>query len=236
MCDLVDAIKLRQNRQVILTGKVGNDRGNDFFDMLVILIAKQSTPTFLLEAEEARVDKQVGSTPGNSGSTSLVVKGGAPAILGFATENGALAQTVSGTTVTFRGNPLGIFHALHNDGMVSSYIADENDLMTRLLRKTSFAFSFDTDRGPEPGVFTASKQQLSSVSARIEFINKRRPSLYTKEWNDFLGKQALKLTETINSSLSVLVATENTQTALEWRDRVTDVVCGNSNSACGCNC
>jgi len=217
LCDLANAIKQRANRQVKLTGA----GAPDYFDLLVILIAKRSTPTFLLEAEEARVDKQVGSTPASSGSTSLVVKGGAPAILGFATENGALTQSTSGTTVTFRGNPLGIFHALHNDGLVSSFIEDENDLMTRLLRKTSFAFSFDTDRGPQPGVFTASKQQLSSVSARFEFINKRRPSLYTKEWNDFLQKQAQQFTDTINNSVSVLIAnTESTVNPLEWRDPV----------------
>lgn len=217
LCDLASAIKQRTNRQIKLTG-AGNP---DYFDLLVILIAKRSTPTFLVEAEEARVDKQVGSTPASSGSTSLVVKGGAPAILGFATENGALTQSSSGTTVTFRGNPLGIYHALANHGLVSSFIEDENDPITRFLRKTSFAFSFDTDRGPQPGVFTASKQQLSSVSARIEFINKRRPSLYTKEWNDFLQKQAQEFTDTINKSVPVLVAnTESTVNPLEWRDPV----------------
>lgn len=216
LCDLVSTVNQRANKQIKLTGA----GAPDYFDLLVILIAKRSTPTFLLEAEEARVDKQVGSTPASSGSTSLVVKGGAPAILGFATENGALTQSTSGTTVTFRGNPLGIVHALQNQGLVSSFIEDEKDPMTRFLRKTSFAFSFDTDRGPQPGVFTAGKQQLSAVSARFEFINKRRPSLYTKEWNDFLQQQAQQFTDTINNSVRVMIATENTQTALEWRDPV----------------
>ncbi len=219
LCDLVKALKQpsRTNRQIKLMG-AGNP---DYFDLLLILIAKRSTPTFLVEAEEARVDKQVGSSPASSGSTSLVVKGGAPAILGFATENGALTQSSSGTTATFRGNPLGIYHALANHGLVSSFIEDENDPMTRFLRKTSFAFSFDTDRGPQPGVFTASKQQLSSVSARFEFINKRRPTMYIKEWNDFLEKQAQRFTNTINDSVSVLIAnSQSTVNPLEWRDPV----------------
>jgi len=216
LCDLVRVVQQRPTRQVKLAGP----NAPDYFDLIVLLIAKRSTPTFLLEAEEARVDKQVGSTPASSGSTSLVVKGGAPAILGFATENGALTQSISGTTVTFRGNPLGIFHALNNGGLVSSFIEDEKDGMTRLLRKTSFAFSFDTERGPQPGVFTASKQQLSSVSGRFEFINNRRPSMYAKEWNDFLSKQAQQFTNTINNSLSALVATENTTSPLAWRDPV----------------
>lgn len=211
LCDLVQSVKQSPNKRMRLTGAAP-----DYFDLLVILIAKKSTPAFLLEAEEARVDKQIGSTPASSGTTSLVVKGGAPAILGFATENGALTQTSSGTTVTFRGNPIGIYHALANHGLVSSYIEDEKDPITRLLRKTSFAFSFDTDRGPQPGVFTASKQQLSSVSARIEFINKRKPSVYTKEWNDFLGKQAQSFANTIAASNSVMID-PNT---VEWNDPV----------------
>jgi hypothetical protein len=216
LCHLVGVVKARPNKQIRLTGA----GAPDYFDLLVILIAKRSTPTFLVEAEEARVDKQIGSSPSSSGTTSLVVKGGAPAILGFATENGALTETSSGTTLTFRGNPLGIYHALANNGLVSSFIEDEKDPLTRFLRKTSFAFSFDTDRGPQPGVFTASKQQLSSLSARIEFINKRRPSVYTKEWNDFLGKQAQTFTDTINKSVPILIATENTSSPLEWRDPV----------------
>lgn len=216
LCDLVSAVKARPNRQIRLTGA----GAPDYFDLLVIMIAKKSTPAFLVEAEEARVDKQVGSSPASSGTTSLVVKGGAPAILGFAVENGALTETSSGTTFTFRGNPLGIFQALADHGFIDSYIKDENDLMTRFMRKTSFAFSFDTDRGSQPGVFTADKQQLSSVSGRIEFINKRRPSLYTKEWNDFLGKQAQQFANTVNSSISALVTTEITAVPLEWRDPV----------------
>lgn len=216
LCQLVDVVRQRADKRIVLTGS----NAPDYFNLLVILIAKRSTPTFLLEAEEARVDKQVGSTPASSGSTSLVVKGGAPAILGFATENGALTQSLSGTTVTFRGNPLGIYHALSNNGLVSSFIEDEKEPITNFLRKTSFAFSFDTDRGPQPGLFTASKQQLSAISGRIEFINKRRPSLYTKEWNAFLGDQAQQLTNTLGNSKSVLVTTEITTTPLAWRDPV----------------
>ena len=59
------------------------------------------------QLEDARFDKQVGA-PGNSpGSPNAVSKGGVPAVLGFAVENGALTQAVSGTTTTFRGNLVG---------------------------------------------------------------------------------------------------------------------------------
>lgn len=72
------------------------------------LIARKDNPTYLTAAEEAWTDKQVGGGPQSDGSTSLVVEGSAPTFLGMAVENGALTQSISGTTVMFRGNPLGI--------------------------------------------------------------------------------------------------------------------------------
>jgi hypothetical protein len=160
------------------------------FDLVVILMAQKLRSTFLVDAEEARVDKQVGATSSNAGTTSLVTKGGTPAILGFAVENGALDREISGTTVTFRGNPVGLIDALRNKGFISAY--EDDSPSTRFLRKTSFAFSFDTDRGSDPGVFTAKRQQLSSVSARIEFINKRDPrsNAYKTDWENFLATKA----------------------------------------------
>ena len=65
------------------------------------------------DIENIRVDKQVGGGSSNAGSTSLVSKGAAPSILGFAVENGALTQNISGTTVTYRGNLVGTIEALN---------------------------------------------------------------------------------------------------------------------------
>src|SRR5947209_3536117 len=58
--------------------------GQQFFDITVILIGQKLRSNFLVEAEEARVDKQVEAPSSSSGSTSLVTKGGTPAVLGFA--------------------------------------------------------------------------------------------------------------------------------------------------------
>ncbi|HKO60473.1 MAG TPA: hypothetical protein VJV03_04880 [Pyrinomonadaceae bacterium] len=170
------------------------------FELLKMLIAKRTTPKYLVEAEEVRLDKQVGAAPANNGSTSLVVKGGVPTMLGFAVENGGLTQSLSGTGITFRGNPVGLFNALKNRGFVSSAKADENDPIIRFLKKTSFAFTFNTDRGSQPGVFTGTSQQLSSVSARLEFINNRRPRLYIKDWENFLADKAQNLANVINAT------------------------------------
>ena len=164
--------------------------GEQGFDLVVILMAQKLRSTFLVDAEEARVDKQVGAASSNAGTTSLVTKGGTPAILGLAVENGALEREINGTTLTFRGNPVGLIDALRNKGFISSF--EDDSPSTRLLRKTSFAFSFDTSRGDEPGVFTARKQQLSSVSGRIEFINQRDPRNreYRTDWENFLATNA----------------------------------------------
>jgi hypothetical protein len=189
VCDLVERTKNNKT-----AGAVGDQliesRQEQGFALMVILVAQKLRSTFLVDAEEARVDKQVGAASSNSGSTSLVTKGGTPAILGFAVENGGLEREISGTTVTFRGNPVGLIEALGNKGFISGY--EDDSSATRFLRKTSFAFSFDTDRGNEPGVFTAKKQQLSAVSARIEFINKRDPrrNEYKTDWENFLATRA----------------------------------------------
>lgn len=215
ICGLVQD-NLERRRLVNRPVKILNLNSTDFFNLVVIMIAKRETPAFLVEAEEKRLDKQVGSAPANAGSTSLVVKGGAPAILGFAVENGALTQSVNGTGVTFRGNPVGIFNALANNGFIPSLKEDQKDPLLRFLKKTSFAFTFNTDRGPDLGVLTATKQQLASFSARVEFINNRRPELYIKEWEDFLVNQAQPFANSLNASTSQL--TVNIGPEKGWRD------------------
>jgi hypothetical protein len=222
ICDLVRVLRDRRTSgKAELTLTSADPRfleTPDYFDLLAVMIAKKSTPAFLVEAVEADTSTQVGSEPSTGGTTSLVVKGGTPAVLGFAVENGALTRNVDKTIVTFRGNPIGVIHALKNDGFFQSAIDDEKDPLTNFLRKTSFAFSFDTSRGTEPGVFTGTKQQLSSFSGRIEFVNKRKPSLYVKEWNEFLSDKVVQFADTLRDSKPALVTTDITSKPLEWRD------------------
>lgn len=221
ICDLVRVLRDRRTSGPAELTLTSTDprfvESPDYFDLLVVMIAKKSTPTFLVEAVEANTSTQVGGEP-STGGTSLVVKGGTPAVLGFAVENGALTRDVNNTIITFRGNPLGVIHALKNDGFFQSAIDDQKDPLTNFLRKTSFAFSFDTNRGSEPGVFTGTKQQLSSFSGRIEFINKRKPSFFVKEWNDFLDKTVLRFADTLRDSRPALVTTDITSRPMEWRD------------------
>lgn len=173
---------------------------NDLGNIILFLLARKEMPDFLVEAEESRVDKQVGSTPGSSsGSTSLVVKGGVPSVLGFAVENGGLVESVNGTTITFRGNPIGIGNMLAGNGYLEPFDETKHALY-KFLRKTSFAISYDVDRGDEPGTFTGKKQQLSAYSVRVEIINQRTPNRFKKEWEDFAANQAQSLALAFNTA------------------------------------
>jgi hypothetical protein len=134
---------------------------------------------------DARVDKQVAAAPAANGGTSLATKGSVPAILGFAVENGALTQQVSGTTVTFRGNPIGIVKALQAKGLVDIYESVRRDPAAAFAAKWSFAASFDTSRGTPAGTLLANGQQLSAWSVRYEIHNERNAGSmdYAYKWS-----------------------------------------------------
>src|SRR4030095_9474994 len=109
---IVNNRKANPTNRLFLTGTT------DYFELVKIMIAKKDPPGFLVDAEETRLDKQVGSSAVIPGHGLLALKGGAPAIFGFAVENGALERSVNGSLITFRGNPVGIINALSNQGFI----------------------------------------------------------------------------------------------------------------------
>lgn len=125
--------------------------------------------------DEARVDKQVGANGSAVGSTSLTSKGSVPAILGLAVENGALAQNVSGSTITFTGRPVQIAQVFQKTSFTNSYKAIQNNGTLDVLNRFSFAFSFDTNRGDAGGTFTGSANQFSGFTLHVDIVNDRDP-------------------------------------------------------------
>jgi len=118
--------------------------------------------------ETARVDKQLGSGSSASGSTSVTEKGAVPEILAFAVENGALTKSQSGTTISFKGNPVGIVNSLIADSLPP----------TGPLSRLAFGLEFDASRGSdesEAPVFEGDPQQLSAFSVKYEILNHRDP-------------------------------------------------------------
>lgn len=139
---------------------------------------------FLIKAEDARIDKQVGSDSKSSGTTSLAVKGGVPAFFNWAVENGAATSTTSGFTTTFRVNPAGLADVLKGEDPVSVENADESTFW-KYFKKSSAGITFDLSRGSTPNVFTGDKQQISAISFRYEFINERND--YKKRLKEFFA-------------------------------------------------
>jgi hypothetical protein len=150
-----------------------------FGDLLTQDAQRREVYQALFDLMEARVDKQVGSAPNNSGTTSLAMKGAAPAILGFAVENGGLQRQVSGTTATFRGNPYGLMNAFRGRGFLEMFEsldrATSSGAFQRFSNLFSFAVAFDTSRGATPGALAADRQQLASWSLRFQPVNRRDP-------------------------------------------------------------
>jgi len=198
-----------------LAGNVNDDNNRvakkiflaqDSRQVFLILLAKllkttgnESFISFINEAQERRIDQQVGAGSSSSGTTSLVSKGGVPYLLGFAVENGAATQSQSDTTITFRVNPAGVLNVFAKKGFITGYRQNENDKFLKFLGKTSLGFTFDTSRGNQPGVFTGDKQQLSAFSARVEFVNQRDPRLlrYEKDWEKFTATAGIELARQI---------------------------------------
>lgn len=125
--------------------------------------------------EEGRIDKQVGASAGNSGSTSLVSKGSVPALIGVAVESGALYQSVSGEIVTFRMNPVGLARTLVKRSYLLAGASLNEKSLNKNLSRFAVSASFDIQQGASPGEFTGDRSQLKEASVRLNIINKRDP-------------------------------------------------------------
>jgi hypothetical protein len=165
-------------------------------------ITSRNWPAFLLYAqarsesldlrpvEDARIDKQIGAPSSAAGSTSLVSKGAVPSILAFAVENGALTQTTSATTVTFRGTPVGWLDLVKNQGFIASY--EDDSPFVRQLRRVSYSLTLNMDSGATastaaptglaaltPRAIRAeldrTKKQLAGYSVRVALWDQRDP-------------------------------------------------------------
>jgi hypothetical protein len=133
----------------------------------------------ILTMMDHSTDTQVGSTPDTKGTTSLAMKGAVPKILGFAVQQGAITQQVNGNTVTFRATPAGVLKALAGVdtksifGVPTDATGNPLPAVCDWCNKFSAAISFDISQGSSPGTLTATKQQVTSWSARAELVNHR---------------------------------------------------------------
>jgi hypothetical protein len=177
--EILENAKLSTSKPTIrepFASTVKMDAVGEIAAYLIAVQAERAGYRALLDAMEARVDKQVGASPNSSGSTSLAMKGLVPEILGVAVERGALNREVKGTTVTFRATPAGVVKALQGQGLLDMYADYSRSPALRVASRFSAAASFDTSRGSAAGTFTADSQQLAGWSVRAAAINQRDPA------------------------------------------------------------
>lgn len=199
LCRLIDSIKPEGDDRSVKISLAENE------DVLVRLVTLKSISdndstrflaarNFLLKSEKVRTDKQIGADSKSKGTTSIVSKGGIPALFGFAVENGGATSTVDGTSMTFRVNPAGLTQALTGSDYAELFEQQRRNSALDLFSKVSLGFTFDTTRGSEANmpVFTGSESQLSAISFRYEFINQRSPknSRFRRLWRGFVNNQA----------------------------------------------
>jgi len=159
--------------------------------------------SFLTAIENDRNDVQTGSSPGTSGTTSVVSKGVAAQILSLATEHGALARTDSTTVSTFSGNPTGIARLLKGDEAFpycAIYDFSCESGLARILEGGSFHVSFNTTPSNNASttsstppsnnsnILTTSSGQIAGWGARYDFHVRKKPAdiakNYGKQFND----------------------------------------------------
>jgi hypothetical protein len=125
---------------------------------------------FLQQVENFRQDLQLGSDPSSQGTTTIVSKGVAAQVLSLATQYGAVAQTTSQTTSTFRVNFLGIARLLNGNAdqfpycAVYDYKCESNS--AKFLRSISAGISFYTNPSTTPPAGSSGNQSTLQVSSK----------------------------------------------------------------------
>lgn len=125
------------------------------------------------KAQNNLTQTQTAAAASSAGSTSIAQHGGVAQILSFAVDNGGLQREVSGTTITFRGNPVGFLEAFKKYDLLDILANIEASDTKRFLNRFSFAVAFDTSRGTTPNTLLANSQQVASWSGKVELVNHR---------------------------------------------------------------
>jgi len=151
---------------------------------------------FLIEVENARIDKQTGASPSSNGTTSVVSKGVAAQILSLATEQGALTRSDSKTTSTFRVNTLGVARLLagvEQFPYCAIYDYKCESATARFLRGASGGVSFYTTPSANgssgtststsnASILSANTKTVAGWSLRYDFHVRRAQNELTKNY------------------------------------------------------
>lgn len=127
--------------------------------------------------ESARTDKQLGSTPGSRGTTTLNEKPGIPMFLSMALEHGAIQRETSGTNLTLSTSPYSLIKLWEPD-------SEGNFLKYGFWRRFAVSVSFALDDEQATPTGSIDPKQISEWSVRTRLIGDRSPrsTRFTRQW------------------------------------------------------
>jgi hypothetical protein len=163
-------LKERQNLLISLADVGQNDAA-----FAAYVIRRAGFKRTLREIENTRIDEQEGSSPGASGTTTVVSKGGVPGLLAAALENGAVTRTVNSTSSTLRANLLGLSRLVTGEEQFPYCPTPATGCdtpWTKFSRNTSFSVTIDTSRPSTKTVtaMTPSTANTSGTSASLPVL------------------------------------------------------------------
>jgi len=148
-------------------------------------------------AETSRTDKQLGSAPSASGSTSLLEKPGLQGLVSFAVDHGAILRESTGTSATVMTNP----YALATLGIEDTAARfDRYDLLRRF--ELSGSFKLDASNNAEIDF-----DQLEQWSVRLRLWGDRstRSAAFAEDWKRTVEPLIAKLQLAENEAMSNIV-------------------------------
>lgn len=127
------------------------------------LAQKASTQTSTTKATTGQTNTQTGASGTGSGTTSAAQKIGIPQLLAFAVENGAIADSVSGTTMTLSTTPYGFGYAFaKNQDTADRYQSEP------ILTHTGISATFNIADTADP-LQSASRKAVSQWQIKYTF-------------------------------------------------------------------
>lgn len=188
----------------------------------VLYLASANIPRRILsDAEEKRIDQQVGTTQPSTG-TSVASKGSVPWLLGFAAESGALTQSTSNNVLTFNGTPANVIKALKAKNYFQSYyVGADSPLVKWFFTPLSFSLSFNVAQSPGSSnssggslmsggtgstATAASNGTFAGGTLRYSILNHRdaRGTRYQEVWKGFVQQNAQAMLTRINTLVGAL--------------------------------
>lgn len=127
------------------------------------LAQKATTQTAITKATTSQANTQTGAPGSGSGTTSAAQKVGIPQLLAFAAENGAIADSVSGTTMTLSTTPYGFAYAFAKNEDTSDRYQSEP-----VLTHTGISATFNVADTADP-LQSASRKAVSQWQVKFTF-------------------------------------------------------------------